>query len=122
MIIRNAGVRHAKVLDVLFSKSGFELEPRHLLSSVVVEKETSADVIAIGTFNTIVEASFLVNDGYSSMMRAKALKLLLEQADKEIKANGYKSYHAFTTNELIKATLLRRKFVPVNGDALIKWV
>jgi predicted secreted acid phosphatase len=71
---------------------------------------------------TILEAMFITKMSANKTAKAKALSLMLKQAELETKALEYEAYHLFATNTNIENILLKRQAKPVNGKVMIKWV
>lgn len=122
MRIRGAGSRDSGIIDKLYTKYGFELNPSQVENIVVVEDDQGA-VFAVGTLVKILEGAFLVDESRPRRQRVEALKLLLNQADIETASLGYDCYHSFATKLSILEILKRRfSFKSCIGSPLIKWV
>lgn len=120
MRIRGATKADFCIIEKLLKDYDFELEFKHLESLVVVED--SLGVIAVGSLQTILEAMFIVDRSIRKRAKAKALKLLLKQAEVEVQNLGFDNYHSFATNDGIKKILIKRDAKPVKGEVLITWV
>lgn len=120
--VRGANNRDFVVIDKLYKESNFEFDTRHLERILVVEDDLG--IVAVGILNTILEASFLTNQGRSRKNKVLALTALLAQVDVEVKAIGYSNFHLFVTNQPM-LILLKKKFDFIKTNAiqtLVKWV
>lgn len=128
MRLRGARKSDFYVIEKLFRDHEFELDFKHIECLVVIEDDDEDDdginnqVIAVGSLQTILEAAFVVDKDKSKKKRAKALKLLLEQANIETSRIDYPGYHLFATNDSIEKILIHRGARPVNGKVLIKFL
>jgi hypothetical protein len=120
LILRGARHSDFKAIELLLKEYDFELDFKHLECLVVIED--AGVVTAVGSLQTILEAAFVVDKSLDKYPRAKALQMLMTQANIETKNLQYPAYHCFATNNSIEKILLNREAKPVNGKALIKWV
>jgi hypothetical protein len=119
--LRTAKTTDSKVIKELYDLGDFDLDHSHLEKIYVVEDPEG--IVAIGSFVTLLEGSFVVNPNRSRKDRLRALIVLLKQGETECYNIGFKKYYVLASNDSI-ARILKRKFGFVQSKAkqlLLKW-
>lgn len=120
--VRGASIKDYTHIERLYKNANFKVDYKHLEHVMVVEDENG--IIAIGSLNTILEASFLTESSRSQRSRVIALVALMDFVDTSVRNLNYDSFHVFATNDTI-LKILKGKFKFVKTAAkqvLLRWV
>lgn len=119
--LRNACQRDLKYVQELFDKYNYKIDPEHMERLILTEAE-DGQITGILYLNTVLECSFLTDEGLSQRSRAESLILLVEQGKKEVKSIGYDLVHAFS-NERLEGILKKHfGFTTGKGTNLVLFV
>lgn len=121
MRIRSACKKDIPIIQEMFNKSDFKIDPTHLERLIVSETE-EGQVIGILMLNTVLECTFVTSDNLSRKSRIQSLRALYEIGKREVKAIGYDLVHGFSNDKISPILLKHFNFQEGKGRNLVLFV
>jgi hypothetical protein len=93
------------------------------LKQLALIVDDNDEIVAVGTISNLIDVAFVVDDKFPKRQRVKAMKMLMDVGDSQVKKLGHNCFHVFVHNPLLESTLKKHfGFVDSVGKDLIRWI